>query len=75
MRADLRFFAELRDFLDRGHRAGTVTQPSMSRANVNDIIEAWCDRIYWQGSRHRRRAEIVRGARSVESAYQLAGPG
>ncbi len=65
MRAVLRFYAELKDLLSRGHRSGTVTRTFDVPGSVKDAIEA-C------GVPHTEVELILANGESVDFSYRLA---
>jgi hypothetical protein len=65
MRADLRFYAELRDFLAPRFRSGRVTHTFQAPANVKDVIESY-------GVPHTEVELIMADGASVDFSYRLA---
>ena len=64
MRAVVRFYAELRDFLEPAHRSGTVVHAFRQPGSVKDVIEA-------HGVPHTEVELIVVGGESVDFGYQV----
>ena len=65
MRADLRFYAELKDFLAPGRRAGTVAHTFGVPGSVKDVIESY-------GVPHTEVDVILANGESVDFSYQVA---
>lgn len=65
MRADLRFYAELRDFLAPERRGGTVTHRFRAPGSVKDVIESY-------GVPHTEVDVILANGESVDFSYQVA---
>ncbi len=65
MRAVLRFYAELRDFLAPERRSGTVTHTFDVPGSVKDVIEA-------SGVPHTEVDLILANGESVDFSYQMA---
>ena len=64
MRAVVRFYAELRDFLSPEHRSGTVAHTFRVPGSVKDVIESY-------GVPHTEVELIVVGGESVDFSYQV----
>lgn len=64
MRAVVRFYAELRDFLSAGHRSGTVVHTFGVPGSVKDVIESY-------GVPHTEVELILVGGESVDFSYQV----
>jgi len=64
MRAVVRFYAELREFLGAGHRSGTVVHTFRVPGSVKDLIESY-------GVPHTEVELILVGAESVDFSYQV----
>ena len=64
MRADLRFYAELKDFLAPERRAGTVTHAFRVPGSVKDVIESF-------GVPHTEVDVILANGESVDFSYQV----
>jgi hypothetical protein len=64
MRAVVRFYAELRDFLSGGHKAGTVVHTFRVPGSVKDVIESY-------GVPHTEVELILVGGESVDFSYQV----
>jgi hypothetical protein len=64
MRAEVRFYAELRDFLRPDHRSGTVVHSFRAAGSVKDVIESY-------GVPHTEVELIVANGDSVDFSYQV----
>jgi uncharacterized protein len=64
MRAEVRFYAELKDFLSAAHRSGTVVHNFAVPGSVKDVIES-------HGVPHTEVELIVAGGESVDFSYQV----
>jgi len=64
MRAVVRFYAELRDFLGAGHRSGSVVHTFRVPGSVKDVIESY-------GVPHTEVELILVGGESVDFSYQV----
>lgn len=64
MRAVVRFYAELRDFLGAEHRSGTVAHTYRVPGSVKDVIESY-------GVPHTEVELILAGGESVDFTYQV----
>ena len=65
MRADLRFYAELKDFLAPERRAGTVTHAFRVPGSVKDVIESF-------GVPHTEVDVILANGESVDFSHQVS---